>query len=335
MTPHPSTELHRLINGYQITQAIHVAATLGLANHLKGGPRPSDELASLAKAHPATLYRLLRALAAVGVFHEDEGRRFSLTPMGDCLRSDSPTPVGEWAAYVGRPYYWEAWGHLHHSVKTGENAFNSLHGKSVWQYRAEHSDESAIFDQAMTALSRGGVEALVKAYDFSRFQHIADIGGGRGQTIAGILAAHPTMRGTLFDQPHVVDKAPSLLTQAGVNDRCDVVAGSFFESVPSGADAYILRAIIHDWEDQEAISILKVCRQAMKAASTLLLVEQIVAPPNEGLVGKISDLNMLVMLGGRERTREEFAGLFAAASLTLVRTTSVGPRYSLIEAKPS
>lgn len=334
MTPHPSTELFRLINGYQITQAIHVAATLGLADHLKGGPRSSDELASLAEAHPATLYRLLRALAAVGVFHEDEGRQFSLTAMGDCLRSDSPTPVGGWAAFVGRPYVWQAWGHLLHSAKTGENAFGSFHGKSVWQYRAEHPDESAIFDQAMTALSRGGVEALVKAYDFSQFQHIADIGGGQGQAIAGILAAHPTLRGTLFDQPHVVDKARALLTQAGVNDRCDVVAGSFFESVPAGADAYILRAIIHDWEDQEAILILKVCRQAMKAASKLLLVEQIVAPPNEGLIGKFGDLNMLAVPNGRERTLEEFSGLFAAADLTLVRTAAAGPRLSVIEAKP-
>jgi hypothetical protein len=335
MTPHPSAELFRLINGYQITQAIHVAATLGIADHLKDGARSSDELAALAKAHPATLYRLLRALAAAGVFHEDEGRRFSLTAMGECLRSDSPTPVGGWAAFVGRPYAWQAWGHLLHSVQTGENAFDNLNGESVWQYRAEHPDESAIFDQAMTALSRGGVEAVVKAYDFSRFRHIADIGGGRGQLIAGILAAHPAMRGTLFDQPHVVDKARALLTQAGVNDRCDIVAGSFFESVPAGADGYILRAVIHDWEDQESIVILQACRQAMTAASTLLLVEQIMAPPNEGLIGKFSDLNMLVLPNGRERTRAEFAALFAAADLALVSTAAAGPRFSVIEAKPA
>src|SRR5262245_18992868 len=159
MTP-PSVELFRLINGYQITQAIYVATTLGVADHLKAGPRSSDELASLVKAHPSTLYRLLRALAAAGVFREDEGRQFSLTPMGDCLRSDSPTPAGGWAAHVGRPYYWEAWGHLLRSIKTGENAFHSIHGESVWQYRAERPDESAIFDQAMTELSRGSVEAL-------------------------------------------------------------------------------------------------------------------------------------------------------------------------------
>lgn len=335
MTPHPSTELYRLINGYQITQAIHVAATLGLADHLKDGPRSSDELASLVKAHPATLYRLLRALAAVGIFHEDEERRFSLTPMGDCLRSDSPTPVGGWAALVGRPYVWQAWGHLLHSVKTGENAFSSLHGESVWQYRAGLADESAIFDQAMTALSRGGAEALVQAYDFGQFRHIADIGGGRGQAIAGILTAHPTMRGTLFDQPHVVDKARAVLSRAGVIDRCDIVAGSFFEAVPADADAYMMRAVLHDWEDDEVVSILKVCRKAMKATSTLLVLEQIVAPPNEGLIGKFSDLNMLVLPRGRERTCKEFASLFAAAGLTLVSTAAAGPRFNVIEVKPS
>jgi len=334
MTPSPQAEAFRLINGYQVTQAIHVAVAFGLPDHLKDGPRSSDELAVLSNAHAGALYRLLRALAAVGVLHEQEGRSFSLTAIGDCLRSDSPTPVGAWAAFVGRPYIWQAWGHLLHSVRTGENAFASLNGKSVWQYRAEYPAENEIFNQATTALSRGGIEHLVKAYDFSVFRHVADIGGGQGQALAGILSAHPAVRGTLFDQPHVIDQARPVLKKAGVDDRCEIVAGSFFESVPPGADAYIMRVVLHDWEDQAAISILSTCRKAMSDTAKLLIIEQVVAPPNEGLAGKLSDLNMLVSPGGRERTREEFSVLCDAARFKLLNVTGAGPRLSVIEAKP-
>jgi len=334
MTASPSVEAFRLINGYQVTQAIHVAVALGLPDHLKDGPRASDELAVLAKAHPGALYRLLRALAAAGILREQEGRCFSLTAVGDCLRSDSPTPVGAWAAFVGRPYIWQAWGHLLHSVQTGETAFVNLNGKSVWQYRAEHPAENEIFNQATSDLSRGAVEALLKAYDFSKFQHVVDIGGGQGQTIAGILAANSAVRGTLFDQYHVVGKARSMLERVGLENRCDVVAGNFFESVPAGADAYILRAILHDWEDEDAVSILKVCRQALGMQAMLLIIEQIVAPPNEGLAGKFSDLNMLVSPGGRERTREEFSDLCDAARFKLLNVIAAGPRLSVVEAKP-
>jgi len=334
MTPNPAVEILRLINGYQMTQAIHVAASLGLADHLKDGPRSAEELASLAQAHPAALYRLLRALAAAGIFREDDERRFSLTPMGNCLRSDSSTPMGAWAEFVGRPYVWQAWGHLLHSIKTDQNAFSSLHGTSVWQYRIEHPEEGAVFDRAMTGLSGGAVETLVGAYSFADFRHVADIGGGQGQLIARILSANATLRGTLFDQSHVVDKAGALLTEAGVDDRCEIVAGNFFESVPSGADAYLLRAVLQCWEDQEAIAILKACRRVMTEAAKLLIIEHILAPPNEGLAGKFADINMLVLPGGRERTRDEFSSLCAVAGFKLVGAVPAGPRYNVIEAKP-
>jgi hypothetical protein len=257
MTTNAFSDLARLINGYQISQAIHVAARLGIADHLRLGPLGSNELARLCGAHPRTLYRLLRALASAGVFHETENETFSLTPMGECLRSDSPTPLDGWAAYVGRPYAWQAWSHLEHSVRTGENAFRHLNGQSVWEYRSTRSDENAIFNRAMTANSRGAIEAIIAAYDFSRFRHVADIGGGQGQLLAGILAANKGLRGTLFDQPHVVGRAAEFLSQDGVADRCEIVGGSFFETIPEGADAYVMRAIIHDWDDKEAISILR------------------------------------------------------------------------------
>jgi hypothetical protein len=211
--PNPSVELMRLINGYQVSQAIHVVATLGIADVLKDGPRTSDDLAAVADAHPRSLYRVLRALAAVGVFHESDDRFFSLTPLGDCLRSDAADPVGSWAAFIGRPYYWQAWGHLLHSVRTGEKAFPHVHGTDVWTYRAQHS-------------RRGG--DLRPSDD-------RNIGGGQGAVLAGILTAHPTVSGVLFDQPHVVARAEQVLRAAGVAERCEVVGAAFLRQCPKVA----------------------------------------------------------------------------------------------------
>ena len=329
------SDLTRLINGYQISQAIHVVARLGIADHLSDGPQSSNELARLSGSHPRTLYRLLRALASAGVFHEAEDKTFSLTPMGECLRSDSPTPLDGWAAYVGRPYAWQAWGHLEHSVRTGENAFRHLNGQTVWEYRSTRPDENAIFNRAMTANSRGAIEAIIAAYDFSRFRHVADIGGGQGKLLAGILAANKGLRGTLFDQPHVVGNAGEVLSQHGVADRCEIVGGSFFEAIPEGADAYLMRAIIHDWDDKEAISILKTCRRAMNSNARLLLVERVVEPPNEGLISKFSDLNMLVMLGALERTYDEYSSLCRTAGFETRGTGRVGSLHQIIEAVPA
>jgi hypothetical protein len=333
MTSDPRLTLLGLINGFQITQAIRVAATLRIADHLKEGARSAGELAALTKSHPDSLYRLLRALAAVGVFREGEGRTFTLTPTGDCLRADSATPLGAWAEVVGSPYFWQAWGHLLHSVQTGENAFQDLNGKDVWQFRAEYPEYGATFDRAMTQLSRGSAEAVIRAYDFSSFHHIVDIGGGQGLMLAAILRAHPHTRGTLFDQPDVVARAKAVLSERGVIERCEVVGGSFFERVPEGADAYLMRAVIHDWEDDEAIAILKVCRRAMRESAKLLLIERLVAPPNEMPATKFSDLNMLVSPGGRERTREEFSDLFAKSGFELTLVCPAGT-HNVSEARP-
>jgi hypothetical protein len=333
VTSDPRLDLLGLINGFQITQAIHVAATLRIADHLGDEAHSVDELARLTKSHPGSLYRLLRALAGVGVFREDEGRRFALTPIGDCLRTDSATPLGAWAELVGGPDYWQTWGHLLHSVQTGENAFQHLHGKNVWQYRAQHPEHGTRFDRAMTQLSRGSSEAVIGAYDFSPFRHITDVGGGQGVMLAAILRAHPRLRGTLFDQPNVVAAAEAVLVERGVIDRCDIVGGSFFETVPEGADAYLMRLIVHDWEDDEAIAILKACRRAMGPAARLLLIERIVAPPNEAPAPKFADLNMLLLPGGRERTREEFSNLFAKSGFELTLVVPAGT-HNVIEARP-
>ena len=320
----PATTLHRLVTGYQVSQAIHVAATLGIADLLADASRTGDELAALTNTHPPTLYRLLRALASIEVLHELDGRRFELTPLGEPLRSDVPGSMVDLAAYMGRPYRLQAWGGLLHSVRTGENAFRHVYGTDVWTYRSTRPDESAIFDRAMTSLSRGATAALLAAVDFGGFRTVVDVGGGNGALLAAILAAHSHVQGVLFDQPHVVSGATTLLEHAGVADRCRTVGGSFFESVPEHADAYVLRAVIHDWDDAASIRILTAVRHALADDGRVLIVEYMIAPPNEGREAKFSDLNMLVGPGGRERTREEFAALLDASGLRLARVIAAG-----------
>jgi hypothetical protein len=331
----PTATLRRLVNGYRVSQAISVAARLGIADLLADRARSSDELAAETDSHPDTLYRLLRALASVGVLREEDGRRFSLTDVGDGLRSDAPNEIAGWAAFAGRPSIWQAWAELLHTVRTGENAFRHVHGTDVWSWRAERPEENAAFDRAMMSLTGSANQALVEAYDFGRFATIVDVGGGTGALLSAILAASPRSSGVLFDQPHVVAGAADVLGAAGVGDRCRIVAGSFFDEVPRGGDAYVLKAIVHDWEDEEAIAILRGCRAAMSETAVLLVIERELGPPNAEPETKFSDLNMLVMPGGRERTLDEFGELFEAAGLRLAGATPTAAALSVIEALPA
>jgi len=330
----PATALRRLVDGYQVSQAIHVATVLGIADLLADGPRGSDTLAAATGSHPAALYRLLRALAAVGVFREEPGRCFASTPMGDCLRSNAPQPVAPWAAFALIPPQWQAWGALLHSVRTGQNAFRHVHGEDVWAYRAHHPEAGATFDRAMTGLTHLGTAAVLAAYDFSRFGTIVDVGGGHGTLLAAVLAQHPTMHGVLFDQTHVVAGAAEVLQAMGVAGRCQVVGGSFFEAVPEGGDAYLLKQIVHDWEDREATAILRSCRRAIGRDGRLLVIERELGTANEGAASKFMDLQMLVSAGGRERTRDETAALFADAGFRLVSVTSAGAGLGITEGLP-
>ncbi len=233
--------LLRMTNAFQVSQAIHVAATLGIADLLEDGPRSADELAEGTGTDAPTLYRLLRALASVGVFTEIDGR-FGLTPLAEYLRTDAPGSLRAWAMQVGQRYFWTSWGHLLHSVRTGEPAFAELYGTTPWEYRAAHPEEDAVFNAAMTNLSAGVVEAVARRYDFSGYGVLVDVGGGQGALLAAILAANPNLRGILFDQPHIVAAAGALLEQAGVADRCEVVGGSFFDTVPAGLTLTCSRA---------------------------------------------------------------------------------------------
>jgi len=329
-----SATLRDLINGYQLSQALHVAAVLGIADHLAGGARTCDDLAAASAADPGALYRLLRALAAAGIFREEPERRFALAPLGEGLRSDAARPLGPWAVQIGQPYFWQTWGHLLHSVRSGENAFRDLHGMDVWEYRSQHPEAGAVFDASMSSLSRQVAEGVARAYDFGPRRRVVDVGGGQGALLAAILTRHPHLQGVLFDRPAVVAGAPALLAAAGIAARCEVVGGDFFAAVPEGADAYVLKSVIHDWADEPATAILRSCRRATAPEGRLLLVERVLAPPNEGAPAKLSDLNMLVAPGGQERTREEYGALLAGAGFRLTSVVPAGGDTQIVEGVP-
>lgn len=330
----PPVQLMRLIGAFQVSQALHVAASLGVADHLADGPQPSDALAQACGAHPRSLYRLLRALAAVGVFHEMEGQRFSLTALGACLMGDAPGSLRDYARWIGTPGMWRSWGNLLHSVRTGEGAAMFTSGVDAWTYRDQHPEERAVFDAAMTALSRAEARAVIEAWDFGRFGCIVDIGGGEGHLLKAILLACPDARGILFDQPKVAASAEKVFASAGLAGRCEVVGGDFFQSVPAGGDAYVMKSVLHDWDDVAAARILRSCRRAMPAEARLLAVERVVGPRNEDPGGTFFDLNMLVQYGAQERTRQEFQALLGSAGFDLVGVVTTRSALSIIVARP-
>jgi O-methyltransferase domain/Dimerisation domain len=330
----PSAELMRLINGYQISQALHVAAALGVADHLKDGPQPSDALARACGAHPVSLYRLLRALAAVGVLREAEGWNFSLTSLGRYLTGDAPGSRRDYARWIGTPGQWRSWGDLLHSIRSGESATRFTWGVDAWTYRGQYPEERAVFDTAMTALSRAEAGAVIEAYDFGQFGCVVDVGGGEGHLLAAILLTCPAARGVLFDRPEVAAAAERVLASAGLAQRCQVVSGDFFRSVPGGGDAYMMKSVLHDWEDGAAADILRTCRHAIPATATLLVVERVVGPPNQDPTGKFFDLNMLVQYGALERTREQFGDLLCGGGFDLVEVVPTRSPLSVIVARP-
>jgi hypothetical protein len=320
----PADALKELVDRFKLAQAVYVAAELGLADLLAGGPRPCDELAAETGTHPPTLYRLLRALAAGGLFREEANGVFSLAPLGGALRADAQPSLRDWVLHVARPLNWNTWSALLDSVRTGENAFVLVHGEDTWSHRAARPGEQEAFDRGMAALTRRLDAALLEAYDFGRFGTVVDVGGGNGALLSALLAANPGMRGVLFDQPHVV-------AGAQVGDRCETVGGDFFEAVPAGGDAYVLKSITHDWEDADVLRILRSCRRAAAPGASLLVVERDLGRPNEDLEAKVSDLNMLVLPGGRERSEHEFAELLGSAGFRYAGAVPVTGAFHLFE----
>ena len=324
-------DMRRLIGGFRVTQMLYVAAVLGISDLLVDGPRSVEDLATATGSDADSLRRMLSALAAVGVYVEEGDGTFGLDDLGAELCSGRPAALRDWAMVVGETSHWSAWGHLLHSIRTGENAFTALHGTTVWEYRAHHPDLGALFDRAMAGMTEPIVQAVVGAYDFAEVNTVVDVAGGRGGLLVGILAANRHLSGTLFDQPQVVEDAGSHVPP-DIADRLSLVAGSFFESVPAGGDVYLLKSIIHDWDDEEALAILRVCRDAMSDQSRLLLVEIVLEGPNSGAETKILDIQMLTMLGGRERSEPEYARLLKSAGLELRRVIPTASPVSILEA---
>ncbi|MCI0699918.1 MAG: acetylserotonin O-methyltransferase [Planctomycetia bacterium] len=329
----PQDQLSRLSSGYWHTQAVYVAAKLGIADALKDGPRSADELAALTQTNPRALYRLLRALASIGIFVEADQHRFALTPMAECLRSDVPGSVRSLAIMRGEWQY-EAWGQLLYSIQTGRSAFERIHKMPLFDYLSANPEKGKLFDEAMTGVHGRETSAMLDAYDFAGISVLADIGGGNGEVISSILKKYPAMRGVLFDQPSVIERTRANLEAAGLAARCEVVAGNFFDDVPSGADAYLLRHIIHDWDDEKSVAILRNCRAALGNRGKLLVVEGIVPPGNEASLSKFFDLAMMVLPGGMERTEGEYRRLFEASGFVLTRIGPTKSWISVIEGHP-
>ena len=323
--------IREMVESFKVSQAIYVAVELGIPDLLGDGVRTSDDLAAASGAHPPTLYRLLRALASVGVLHEGPSRDFSLTPTAHSLRSDAPRSIAGWARLQGQGYFWGAWGNLLHSVRTGENAFRAMHGEDVWSYRSTRPELNAIFNEAMVSRTNQATEAILDAYDFSGFKTIVDIGGGSGALLAMILTRHKDSSGVVFDQPHVVEGARPTLMEAGMADRCTTVGGNMFESVPGGADAYTMKSILHDWTDEECVQILETVKTAMEPHAKLLILENIVGPPNEDSFTKLSDLNMLVLPGGLERTKDEWQRLLDSVGFRISSIVPTAAGIAIIE----
>lgn len=331
--------LLELIRGYRVSQAIYVVTRLGIPDLLADGPRNVDELARATDAHPMSLRRLLSFLVAVGVLDQVAPGRVALAPMAATLRTGVPGSVRSAVLFLLDESHWRPWGHLLHSVRTGETAFHHTHGMDLFDYLAAHPAAAALFNEGMAGNSPAHARLVATTYDFSRADLVVDVAGGRGRLLATILEQYPRLRGILFEQPQVIGGARQLLEESEVSDRCDFVGGSFFDAVPPGGDVYVLRNIIHDWQDDEAIAILTTCGRAMTGRARLVLVErEIATDPRAALVVHHSDLEMLVNVGGRERTTAEYSALLRSSGLRVTRTISLGSAaeamgHQLIEAQ--
>ncbi len=331
-TPSPQQQISQMLTGYWVSQALYVAAKLGLPDLLEDGPRTAADLAPATQTRPRPLYRLLRALASIGVVAEDDRQRFSLKPLGECLRSDVPGSQRSMAITAGELFY-RAWGEMLYSVQTGGTAFEKVYGQPVFDYLGRHPEQARLFDETMVGVHGRETAAMLEVYDFSGIKVLADVGGGNGSVLTAVLKQYPDMGGILFDLPGVAERARANIEAAGLSGRCRVVAGSFFESVPPGADAYLLRHIIHDWDNDKSTTILRNVHRAMTATGKLLVVESVIPPGNEPSFGKLLDLAMLVIPGGEERTEEEYRRLYEAAGFRLSRIEPTRADVAVIEGR--
>lgn len=319
------------VHAYWVSRCIYVVAKLGIADLLKDGSQHCDILAAATNTHSDSLYRVLRALASIGIFAETQTRCFELTPLADCLQSNVPDSIRAMAIFRGEEHYYKSWGNLMYCLETGKSAFEDLYGMDLFEYNEQNPSRGEIFDQAMTSSKDSYTEHL-EAYDFSSINKLIDVGGGKGSFLAAVLEANPTMIGVLFDQAEVINRAKDSQEIASVISRCQLVGGSFFEALPQGGDAYVLKHIIQDWDDERSLAILQRCHQAMIEQGRVLVIDYVLPPANEFSGSKFIDINMLVMCpGGRIRTEAEFEDLFKSAGFKLTKIYPTQSDVSIIE----
>jgi hypothetical protein len=321
-------QLNDMIRGYWTTQALFVASELDIPAHLSDRPRTPTELADRTGARADAIYRILRALASVGVFVEDEDGRFGLTPLAEVLGSAG----GRGYARLHGQELYRAWSHILDTARGGLPAFIQEHGAPLFEYLKKNPERGQVFDEAMTGHHGDETDPMLDAYDFSPFREVVDVGGGNGSLLMGTLGRHPHLRGTLFDLPAVIDRARADIRTAGMEDKIRLVGGSFLEpgSIPSGADAYVLRHVVHDWDDDHTVTILKHTREAADPSASILVVEMVIPPGNAPYFGKWLDL-MMMCYGGKERTEREYGDLFERAGLRLTRAVDAGAGISVVE----
>jgi len=331
--------LLRLLDGYRAVQAVYVAAEIGVADALAGGPRPALGMARELGVDPPSLQRLLRALASLGVIGERDDGSFELTAVGELLRRDVPGSLRAAALFYGGRRHWTAWGQLLAAVRSGAPAFGGATPTSFATMAQRAPEAARAFDEAMASLTAPVAAAVVEAFDFSGAGTIVDVGGGRGALLAAVLRAQPSARGVLFEIESVAAAARPLLAAAGLADRCEVVAGDMFAAVPAGGDVYLLKWVLHDWDDERALAILRNCRAAMTASARLLVIERVLparaAAREPGPNRFLSDLNMMLLSGGRERSEDEYRALLGVAGFALRRVLATETPHALLEAAPA
>ncbi|GAA6620723.1 methyltransferase [Scytonema sp. NUACC26] len=317
------------VHAYWVSRCIYVIAKLGIADLLKDGSQHCDALAAATNTHSDSLYRVLRSLAGLGIFAEIQPRCFELTPLADCLQSNVPGSIRDMAIFRGEEHYYKSWGDLMYSLQTGKSAFEYLYNMDLFEYNEQNPLQGEIFDRAMTS-SKDEYTEFLKAYDFSSIGTLVDVGGGKGSFLSAVLEANPTMTGILFDQPEVIDRAKN--SHQFLNNRCQLVGGSFFEGIPEGGDAYVLKHIIQDWDDRRSCAILRNCYQAMGKYARLLVIDFVLPPANEPSESKFIDVNMLVMCpGGCIRTEAEFRELFKSVGFKLNKVIPTQSEVSILE----
>jgi DNA-binding transcriptional ArsR family regulator len=331
MVPPPAA-MAEIILGAWVAQAITATVDLGIADALAGGPLSAEDLAAAVGADADALSRLLRALISRGIFRRRRDGRYELTPLADTLRSDAEVSVGALALFVGAPQHREHWSHLADAIRTGRAVIPELRGKPIFDYLADEPELAEIFNRAMTSGSETAIAAVTAAYDFSRYRTIVDVGGGHGRLLAAMLNASPGARGVLFDLPQVVAGAPAIFSEHHVEGRVRIAEGSFFDAVTDGGDAYVLKSVIHDWPDDDAVRILRNVRSAVKEGKNALLVENVIPRHNREFQGNWSDLEMLLVAGARERTAAEYQRLLARADFRLTRVVPTASPFSVVEA---